>query len=126
MFSKFFIERPIFASVISLVIIIAGGVAMYNLPIAQYPDITPPCITVSTTYPGASADVISQNVAAPIELQVNGVDNMIYMQSASSGTGNMNLMVFFDIGTNQQAWQKRNPSRGNFLKKSPKSLRTFY
>ena len=113
MFSKFFIERPIFASVISLIIIIAGGVAMYNLPIAQYPDITPPCITVSTTYPGASADVISQNVAAPIELQVNGVDNMIYMQSASSGTGNMNLMVFFDIGTNPDMAQVNVQNRVN-------------
>jgi multidrug efflux pump len=100
MFSKFFIERPIFASVISLIIVIAGGVALFNLPVAQYPDITPPCITVSTVYPGASADVVSENVAAPIELQVNGADNMIYMQSASSSTGNMNLSVYFDIGTN--------------------------
>ncbi|HEY9162378.1 MAG TPA: multidrug efflux RND transporter permease subunit [Desulfomonilia bacterium] len=99
MFSKFFIERPIFASVISLIIVIGGGVALFNLPIAQYPDITPPCITVSTVYPGASAEVVSDNVAAPIELQVNGADNMIYMQSASSSTGNMTLSVYFDIGT---------------------------
>lgn len=99
MFSKFFIERPIFATVISLIIVIAGGVALFNLPIAQYPDITPPCVTVSTVYPGASANVVSDNVAAPIELQVNGADNMIYMQSSSSSTGNMTLSVFFDIGT---------------------------
>jgi multidrug efflux pump len=99
MFSKFFIERPIFASVISLIIVIAGGVALFNLPVAQYPDITPPCVTVSTVYPGASANVVSDNVAAPIELQVNGADNMIYMQSSSSSTGNMTLSVYFDIGT---------------------------
>ncbi|HPC04752.1 MAG TPA: multidrug efflux RND transporter permease subunit [Syntrophales bacterium] len=100
MISHFFIDRPIFASVISIVIVIAGLVAMYNLPIAQYPDITPPQVTVSATYPGASADVISDNVAAPIELQVNGADNMIYMSSTSAGTGNMTLSVFFNIGTN--------------------------
>ena len=81
MISHFFIDRPVFASVISIVIVIAGLVAMSNLPIAQYPDITPPVVTVSATYPGASADVISENIAAPIELQVNGADNMIYMSS---------------------------------------------
>jgi multidrug efflux pump len=100
MLSHFFIDRPIFASVISIIIVIAGLVAMSNLPIAQYPNITPPVVTVSANYPGASADVISQNIAAPIELQVNGADNMIYMSSTSSSAGMMNLSVFFNIGTN--------------------------
>ena len=100
MLSHFFIDRPVFASVISIIIVIAGLVAMNNLPIAQYPAITPPVVTVSATYPGASADVISENIAAPIELQVNGADNMIYMSSTSSSAGMMNLSVFFNIGTN--------------------------
>ena len=83
MFSHFFIDRPIFATVISLVICIGGAATMVNLPIAQYPDITPVQIQVTATYPGADAKTVSQNVGAPIELQVNGADNMIYMQSTS-------------------------------------------
>lgn len=98
MFSHFFIERPIFSSVISIVIVIAGLVSMLNLPIAQYPQITPSQIQVTATYPGANAEVVSQNVAAPIEQQVNGADDMIYMYSTSSSTGNMTLNVFFNIG----------------------------
>ncbi|TBW10226.1 multidrug efflux RND transporter permease subunit [Azotobacter chroococcum] len=97
--SHYCIDRPIFASVISIVITLAGAVAMFNLPVAQYPDITPPQITVSATYPGADAEVVANNVAAPIEQQVNGADNMIYMYSSSSATGNMTLNVFFEIGT---------------------------
>ncbi|AHX13505.1 RND transporter [Dyella jiangningensis] len=97
--SRFFIDRPIFASVISIIITVAGGVAMLNLPIAQFPEIAPPQITVSATYPGASSDIIAQNVAAPIEQQVNGADNMMYMNSTSSSTGNMTLTVYFKIGT---------------------------
>jgi multidrug efflux pump len=97
--SHYCIERPIFASVISIVITLAGAVAMLNLPVAQYPDITPPQITVSATYPGADANVVANNVAAPIEQQVNGADNMIYMNSSSSSTGNMTLNIFFEIGT---------------------------
>jgi multidrug efflux pump len=97
MLSHFFIDRPIFASVISIIIMIAGGVALFGLPIAQYPEITPPQIQVSATYPGASGEVVSQNVASPIEQQVNGADDMIYMYSTSSSTGNMTLNVFFDI-----------------------------
>ncbi len=100
MISRFFIDRPIFAAVISIVIIIAGGVAMFNLPIAQYPEISPPQVQVSANYPGASAEVIAENVASPLELQVNGADNMIYMNSVSTGMGTMSLTVFFDIGTN--------------------------
>src|SRR5262249_26344673 len=98
-FSHFFIDRPIFSAVISIIIVIAGTVAMLNLPIAQFPEITPPQITVSTKYPGANAEVVSQNVAAPIEQQVNGADNMMYMNSTSSSTGDMTLSVYFKIGT---------------------------
>ncbi|WP_420233511.1 efflux RND transporter permease subunit [Pseudomonas sp. ABY48] len=97
--SHYCIDRPIFASVISIIITLAGVVAMAKLPVAQYPDITPPQITVSATYPGADAQVVANNVAAPIEQQVNGADNMIYMNSSSSATGNMTLNVFFEIGT---------------------------
>ncbi|BCX68309.1 MULTISPECIES: efflux RND transporter permease subunit [Pseudomonas] len=97
--SHYCIDRPIFASVISIIITLAGAVAMLALPVAQYPDITPPQITVAATYPGADAQVVANNVAAPIEQQVNGADNMIYMNSSSSATGNMTLNVFFEIGT---------------------------
>jgi multidrug efflux pump len=99
-FAHFFIDRPIFASVISIILVIAGAVAMLNLPIAQFPEITPPQIQVTATYPGASAEVVSQNVAAPIEQQVNGADHMMYMNSTSSSTGNMSMSIFFEIGTN--------------------------
>ena len=99
MISHFFIDRPIFASVLSILITIAGLVAMVNLPIAQFPEIAPPQIQVTANYPGASADVVAQNVGAPIEQQVNGADNMLYMSSTSSSTGNYTLSVFFDIGT---------------------------
>ncbi|OAJ53443.1 RND transporter [Paraburkholderia ginsengiterrae] len=98
-FAHFFIDRPIFASVLSIILVVAGTVAMFNLPIAQFPDIAPPTITVSATYPGASAEVVAQNVAAPLEQQVNGADNMMYMNSSSSSTGNMTLTTYFNIGT---------------------------
>ncbi len=105
MFAHFFIDRPIFAMVVSLVIIIAGAAAMVSLPIAQYPDITPVQIQVTATYPGADAQTVAQNIGAPIEQQVNGADNMIYMQSTSSSTGNYTLNVYFEQGTNPQLAQ---------------------
>src|SRR5947209_18108679 len=87
MFSHFFIERPIFASVLSIVITLAGTVAVFNLPVAQYPAITPPSIMVSCNYPGANAHDVADSVAAPIEQQLNGVDDMLYMVAPSHHAG---------------------------------------
>src|SRR6266849_2914571 len=99
MFSRFFIDRPIFAAVLSIFIVIAGLAAMRNLPIAQYPEIAPPVVTVTANYPGASAGVIEQTVAAPLENQINGVEHMIYMSSTSTSNGQVQIRVTFDIGT---------------------------
>ncbi|HTJ92978.1 MAG TPA: efflux RND transporter permease subunit, partial [Pararobbsia sp.] len=121
--SHFCIDRPIFASVISIVITLGGALAMLALPIAQYPDITPPQITISATYPGASADVVADNVAAPIEQQVNGADNMIYMNSSSSSTGNLTINAFFEIGTNPELAQVDVQNRVNLaLPQLPQSV----
>ncbi|AMR66065.1 efflux RND transporter permease subunit [Aquipseudomonas alcaligenes] len=98
MISKFFIDRPVFAAVISIVIILAGLAAMKSLPIAQYPQILPPQVSVSASYPGASAQVIAETVAAPLEQQINGVEGMIYQLSNSASSGSMSLSVYFDVG----------------------------
>src|SRR5689334_651852 len=100
MFSRFFIDRPIFAAVISFFIVIAGLAAMGRLPIAQYPEIAPPQVLVAATYPGASADVLEKTVAATLETQINGVEGMTYMNSTSASNGRVEIYVTFDIGTN--------------------------
>src|SRR5205823_3321170 len=99
MFARFFIDRPIFAWVLSIVIVLIGGVAVFFLPIDQYPPITPPTVTVTASYPGANAKVVADTVAAPIEQQVNGVENMLYMSSQSTNDGNYSLTITFEIGT---------------------------
>src|SRR6058998_2342700 len=99
MFSRFFIDRPIFAAVLSIFVVIAGLAAMRTLPIAQYPEIAPPVVTITANYPGASAGVIEQTVAAPLENQINGVEHMIYMSSTSTSNGQVQIHVTFDIGT---------------------------
>jgi hydrophobe/amphiphile efflux-1 (HAE1) family protein len=98
--SHFFIDRPIFAAVIAIVFVIIGGVSFFRLPVAQYPEIAPPVINVTGQYPGASADVVSSTVAAPIEEQINGVENMLYMSSNSTADGRFAIAVTFDLGTN--------------------------
>ncbi len=100
MFVNFFIDRPIFASVLAIVIVVAGAVAIPFLPVAMFPEITPPQVVVQATYPGASAEVVEQTVTTPIEQQVNGVENMIYMSSRSGSDGTMTLAVTFEVGTN--------------------------
>src|SRR5712691_6391743 len=98
--SHFFIDRPIFAAVISVVFVIVGAVSFFRLPVAQYPDIAPPTINVTGQYPGASADVVASTVVSPIEDQINGVENMIYMSSNATSDGRFTIAVSFDIGTN--------------------------
>ncbi len=100
MFSKFFIDRPIFATVLSLFLVLAGLAAMRILPISRYPEISPPVVTVAAIYPGASAEVLETTVAAPIEQAINGVEHMLYQSSTSAGDGSVVVSVTFDVGTN--------------------------
>ena len=99
MFSEFFIKRPVFASVISIIIVLAGFISIFSLPISEYPRVSPPQIVVSTSYPGASAETISKTVAAPLEEQINGAKNMLYMSSLAADNGSLSISVFFEIGT---------------------------
>ncbi len=113
MFSKFFIERPIFATVIAIILCLAGVVSMSALPVEQYPMITPVQVTVSATYPGADSKTLADSVAAPIEAQINGVDNMLYMSSTSSSNGQLLLTVYFTLNTDPDIAQVQVQNRVN-------------
>ena len=130
MFSKFFIDRPRFAMVISIIMIILGVLAIKILPISQFPSITPPQVTVKTTYLGANAQVLTDTVAIPIENQMNGVEDMLYMSSTSDDNGSYTLTVTFDIGTDPDIAQVKvktacNRLTANFLPRLPKKGLTF-
>ncbi len=99
MFSRFFIERPIFANVIAIVTMLVGGVTLFTLPIEQYPEITPPTVQVTTSYPGANAQVLADTVASPLEQEINGVQDMLYMSSTSASDGSYTLTITFEVGT---------------------------
>src|SRR5215216_5174363 len=99
MFARFFIDRPIFASVLSIIITLAGGVMLLSLPVAQYPEIAPPTVEVAAIYPGANAKVVAATVASPIEQQVNGVEGMLYMSSQSTNDGSYTLTITFQPGS---------------------------
>jgi len=112
-FSRFFIERPVFAAVVAILITLAGAVALTALPVQQYPGITPVQVTVQATYPGADSQTLADSVAAPIEAQINGVDNMLYMSSTSSSAGQMTLTVFFSLDTDPDIAQVQVQNRVN-------------
>src|SRR4051812_5255848 len=105
MISHFFIDRPIFASVLSILFVLAGGVAVWTLPVAQYPEVTPPTVLVTASYPGANALTVRDTIAAPIEEQVSGVEGMLYMSSQSTNDGSYKLTVTFKLGTDSDMAQ---------------------
>ena len=113
MIAKFFIERPVLANVIAIIMLVLGAVSIFNLPVAQYPQLTPPTIQVTTSFPGASALAVQQQVARAIEQQVNGVEGMLYMQSNASNDGRYNLVVSFAVGTDPDQAQVAVQNRVN-------------
>lgn len=123
-FAFFFIDRPRFAIVLSIILVLIGGIALFALPIAQYPEVTPPTIVVSANYPGANPKVIAETVAAPIEQEVNGVEKMLYMSSQSTSDGQMQLTITFQIGTNLDIAQMQVQNKvSNALPKLPEDVR---
>src|SRR5690242_237623 len=112
-FSRFFIDRPIFAGVLSIVILVAGLIAIFTLPVSEYPEVVPPTVAVRAVYPGANPTVLAQTVGTPLEESINGVDNMLYMSSQATADGVLNLTVTFKIGTNVDMAQVQVQNRVN-------------
>src|ERR1700754_1968284 len=99
-FPHFFIDRPIFAAVLSILIVLAGAISLPTLPVAQYPEIAPPTVVVSASFPGATAETLAETVATPLEESINGVEDMIYMSSSATGDGSLQITVTFKQGVN--------------------------
>ena len=109
--ADFFIDRPVFSTVLSIIIVIVGGIGLALLPVDQYPQIVPPVVRISASYPGADAQTVTQAVATPIEQELNGTPGMIYMESSSSNSGGFSATVTFDISTDPVC-RSRSPLRG--------------
>ncbi len=125
-FSHFFIRRPIFAAVLSIFIVLLGVIALFTLPVAQYPEITPPTIFVQATYPGANAETVADTVATPLEEQINGVENMLYMSAQCSSDGSMRLSITFNVGTDPNTAQVLVQNRvDGALPRLPEEVRTL-
>src|SRR5580698_5269075 len=124
--SKFFIDRPIFAGVLSVLILLGGIISMFKLPISEYPEVVPPSVVVHANYPGANPKVIAETVAAPLEEQINGVENMLYMFSQGTTDGQMNLTITFKLGTDPDKAQQLVQNRVNqALPRLPDIVRQF-
>ena len=111
--THFFIERPIFAGVLSVLILIGGLIAAFTLPVAEYPEVSPPTIVVSTQYPGANPQVVSETVSAPLEQEIIGVEGMIYMNSQAQQDGTLQLSVVFELGADIDRAQVQVQNRGS-------------
>src|SRR3954462_2101993 len=121
---RFFVDRPVFAAVLSIVITLLGGLAFFQLPISQYPEVIPPTVIVSASYPGANAQTVADTLAAPLEQEINGVENMLYMSSSGTSDGRLQLTVTFRLGTNLDDAQVQVQNRVNTaLPRLPEDVR---
>jgi multidrug efflux pump subunit AcrB len=125
-FSTYFITRPVFAGTLSLLILVLGGISLFQLPVSEYPEVAPPTVIVTANYPGANPKTIAETVASPLEQTINGIENMLYMSSQSTANGTMTLTVTFKVGTDLDLAQVQVQNRvAQVLPKLPEEVRRF-